>query len=329
MINGLTDSFPQLADTFTAVQGVIQSVITTIQTIIDLFVTAFTVIWEKWGADIVAFAQTYFDNIMSVIQTALDLIQGIAQLFIDLFTGNWKAVFEDIKNIASTAWDLVKAIFQTAVDNVAGIIKLGFTVMGTIASDLMNALWTGIQNVWASIVGWFSEAITGDKGLVAWFAGLGETFTGIGSSLLNWVWDGLKSVWESISTWISEKVEWLADKLAFWRRSTEEMSGGGGFSGSRGGGITINGSHANGLSYVPFDGYTALLHKGERVLTAKENAVYSSAYNQSTPTFTFQGGNVTIHGNADQNTVNKIRSVWREEMSRYTTQLQQHALTHR
>ncbi|MFD2089931.1 hypothetical protein ACFSND_32960 [Brevibacillus brevis] len=33
----------------------------------------------------------------------------------------------------------------------------------------------------------------------------------------------------------------------------------------------VNGSHANGLSYVPFDGYRAELHKGERVLTAQQN----------------------------------------------------------
>lgn len=33
---------------------------------------------------------------------------------------------------------------------------------------------------------------------------------------------------------------------------------------------TINGSHANGLDNVPFDGYTAKLHKGEMVLPAKQ-----------------------------------------------------------
>lgn len=38
----------------------------------------------------------------------------------------------------------------------------------------------------------------------------------------------------------------------------------------------IDGSHAGGLKYVPFDGYRAELHEGERVLTAEENRSYHS-----------------------------------------------------
>ncbi|MFY0545451.1 phage tail tape measure protein [Brevibacillus sp. H7] len=40
----------------------------------------------------------------------------------------------------------------------------------------------------------------------------------------------------------------------------------------------VDGSHANGLSYVPFNGYVAELHKGERVLTAQENREYSEGF---------------------------------------------------
>lgn len=42
----------------------------------------------------------------------------------------------------------------------------------------------------------------------------------------------------------------------------------------------IDGSHADGLGYVPFDGYIAELHKGETILTAQEAAAYRMDYSQ-------------------------------------------------
>lgn len=41
-----------------------------------------------------------------------------------------------------------------------------------------------------------------------------------------------------------------------------------------GGTLPVDGSHADGLANVPYDGYIAELHKGERVLTAAENSEY-------------------------------------------------------
>lgn len=41
-------------------------------------------------------------------------------------------------------------------------------------------------------------------------------------------------------------------------------------------GVSVDGSHAGGLNYVPFDGYIAELHRGERVLTAAEASKYNN-----------------------------------------------------
>lgn len=40
-------------------------------------------------------------------------------------------------------------------------------------------------------------------------------------------------------------------------------------------GVAVNGSHANGLDYVPYNGYVAELHEGERVLTKQQNREYN------------------------------------------------------
>lgn len=47
----------------------------------------------------------------------------------------------------------------------------------------------------------------------------------------------------------------------------------------------IDGSHYNGLENVPYDGYIARLHKGERVLTAEENKSYSETKNSTSINF--------------------------------------------
>ena len=54
------------------------------------------------------------------------------------------------------------------------------------------------------------------------------------------------------------------------------VGGGGGGGAGKFGSIAF---HANGLPFVPFDGYIAALHRGERVVPAREEAAHNFSSN--------------------------------------------------
>lgn len=56
--------------------------------------------------------------------------------------------------------------------------------------------------------------------------------------------------------------------------------------------VMVNGSHAAGLDYVPFDGYIAQLHKGEMVL----NAALASEFRNGGSTHNYGGVTVQVYG---------------------------------
>lgn len=63
----------------------------------------------------------------------------------------------------------------------------------------------------------------------------------------------------------------------------------------------VSGSHANGLDYVPYNGYIAELHEGERVLTKQQNKGYNEGvYNRGGDTFNFYNTKPTPYEYARQ-----------------------------
>lgn len=126
-------------------------------------------------------------------------------------------------------------------------------------------LFTKLSEIWENIKTTVKNKIEDIKTSLTNKA---KEFKEAGKEIFNKVWDGIKGVWNDIQSWVSDKVSWLVDKLAFWKSSKAEM---GGSDDSK-----SDGSNRTGLREVPFDGYRAILHKGERVLTQPEADRYNS-----------------------------------------------------
>lgn len=142
--------------------------------------------------------------------------------------------------------------------------------------DLFNGLWEGAKNIWDSIqswttekLGWILTAVLEKAGqivsrvkdslqnLLGALTEFVPNMVQAGKKLFNGLWDGVKGIWSSMQSWVTEKINWLLDKITFWDNSKSAMA---------------DGSHASGLPYVPYDGYRAILHRGESVLNAADTS---------------------------------------------------------
>ena len=108
-----------------------------------------------------------------------------------------------------------------------------------------------------------------------------EEATGKLGEVLSPAKDALLSFGADAVEWLTEKIQgavgWINDAIDAFKRlnnwlnddSAKRIEKGQAKAQTR-----IDGSNANGLDYVPFDGYISELHAGEAVLTAQENRVW-------------------------------------------------------
>lgn len=208
---------------------------------------------------------------MPVIQETIGNVVGFIQAAISVMVTIWEEHGETIKTVTITVFSVVQKVVETAMGVIQGIINV---VMGIIGGDWSKA-WDGVKGIFISVWDGMKVLLPGlIEGIYSVIRSTFDTFKDLGKSMINYVWDGMKGVWTNISSWVSEKVNWLANKLAFWRSSNNEISGSQNTTSSSS--STVNGSHASGLVYVPYDGYVAQLHEGERVLTKDENKDYAN-----------------------------------------------------
>lgn len=93
-----------------------------------------------------------------------------------------------------------------------------------------------------------------------------------GKKIFNALFNGIKEIGDTIKSWVQGFADTIGsivsgiidgfNKVIRKSKDAEKAS------------KKVNGSHANGLDYVPYNGYVAELHQGERVLTKQEAKKY-------------------------------------------------------
>lgn len=184
----------------------------------------------------------------AIIENADEILDAGVEIIIKLAEGIEKQIPNLLEKMPEMIIKLVAAIIKALPKIIAAGVRI------------ITALIEGIVNTYGKAIEAINDLI---RKLINKIKGKVSQFKSAGKEIFNGLWNGIKSVWTSISNWVSSKVDWLADKLAFWRKSNSEMS--------------KDGSHRTGLKEVPYDGYLAELHRGEMVLTAAEANRYQKS----------------------------------------------------
>ena len=211
---------------------------------------------------ILEFGQQMLDSLLEGITSNAGNISGPVTEIITKFGG---FILENLPEIIMAGIDILVALAKGIVESIPelataatkAIIELaGYLISAeniekiiSLGADLINALSEGIGNVI-------------------------DTLSSVGSDVIESIKSGISAAWNGLVSWFNGLWDSLFGNRDVNVNVNKTTSG-------------VDGSHAGGLPYVPFDGYIAELHKGERVLTAREAKAYKDGEKSS-------GGGVTV-----------------------------------
>ena len=226
--------------------------------LVETFVTMLPQIIELGLSFVVSLANGIAENLPKLLPTITSVVLKIAEILTNKETLSqlFDAAITIIMTLADYLIDNVDKIFDAAVgiivaladflidpENIMKITLAGIKVMEALGEAILSAV-NGLSDVFTEITEIIIEKFSGidlsdagKKVIKSFFSGMLSGITGAVS----------KDFVESVGGAIAGNIV-----------------------------ITPDGSHRSGLDYVPYDGYIAELHKGERVLTAKEANSYKS-----------------------------------------------------
>ena len=214
-----------------------------------------------------------FDNIDKILEFGQQILDKLLE-----------GITSNAGNISGPVTEIITKFGNFILENLPEIIIAGLTILGSLVSGIIEAIPELATAATKAIIELASYIISEENlekiislgadlinALAEGFQNVLELLIPIGEDIIESIKQGIWDAWDGLKTWFNN----LWDSLFGDRKVNVGVT----TSGSSGNNNNppVDDSAADGLYYVPFDGFIAELHKGERVLTAKEASAYNKA----------------------------------------------------
>ena len=287
LIDGISQNQEILFETiFDVVTYLAESFVTMLPQIIELGLDLIASLANGIAESLPEMIPTIVDVVLQIVDTLIDnvdmLIDAAIEIILALADGLIEALPDLIDAIPTIIEKLVEALIENAPEILSAGLELSLALIDGIISIIPNLLETS-----KTLAKNFAEYITNPEnvqkiadtatdlinGLIDGFNNVLDTLIGVGTDIVDSIKQGISEAWEGLKTWFNG----IWDSLFGDRNVNVNVTKSGPSNDDNNNKPPVDDSAADGLYYVPFDGFIAELHKGERVLTASEASAYNKA----------------------------------------------------
>lgn len=242
--------------------------------------------------ELIGYFYLFASNLWTWITTELPLIiEGIIQWFAQLPSRIWEWLTGVVTNVINWGVEMYNNAVLAASSFVNGAIAW--------ISQLPNRIWAWLTSTVSNVISWGANMVSQARSVATNFvnsfisfitslpskvwgiiqqipskvSAIGSQLYNAGRNIFQSLWNGIKSIGGSILGWVSD----FAGKIGSFVSGIIDgfKSIVSGANDAESAAKSVDGKHANGLDYVPYNGYVAELHEGERVLTKQQNREYN------------------------------------------------------
>ena len=242
--------------------------------------------------ELIGYFYLFATNLWTWITTELPLIiEGIIQWFAQLPSRIWEWLTGVVTNVINWGVEMYNNGVLAASNFVNGAIEW--------ISQLPSRIWAWLTSTVSNVISWGANMVSQARSVATNFvnsfisfitslpskvwgiiqqipskvSAIGSQLYNAGRNIFQSLWNGIKSIGDSILGWVSDFAGKIGSFVSGIIDGFKNIVSGA--NDAKSAAKSVDGKHANGLDYVPYNGYVAELHEGERVLTKQQNREYN------------------------------------------------------